>query len=422
MGDSEQITAALPISDHGVWGALRQPLFRAVWIAALISYIGTWMQNMAAGWLMTSLTSSPLMISMVQAAMSFPVFLIALPAGALADLVDRRRLLLITQSWMVAAAFMLAILTIRETVSPAIVLFFTFLLGLGAVMNDPAWQAITPEIVSDRCLPPAVALNAAAFNIARAVGPALAGVIIAATSNSGWVFLINAISFFGVIFVLVGWKRSYRPSDSLARHLFPAIRQGVSHVAHDSTLKAVLVRTGVFSFCASALWALLPAIARQHGSVGYGMLYGSLGLGALAGAALIHPIRRKLSTDAFVGGATLVFAGATFAASYCGIFWLECLVFICAGLGWICTIANLNLVAQTCSPDWVRARMLSMYVLVLQGGMSIGSGVWGAIADRIGIDFALTYAAIGLALGLAVIPFHSLRVTPVREVTMAPQQ
>src|SRR5690349_13754805 len=224
MGDSEQITATMPFADHGIWGALRQPLFRAIWVAALISYIGTWMQNMAAGWLMASLTSSPLMISLVQAAMSFPVFLIALPAGAVADLVDRRRLLLITQSWMVVAALILAILTIRETVSPAIVLFFTFLLGLGAVMNDPAWQAITPEIVSEKCLPPAVALNAAAFNIARAVGPALGGVIIAATSNSGWVFLINAVSFFGVIFVLVGWKRSCRPSDSPARHVFPAIR------------------------------------------------------------------------------------------------------------------------------------------------------------------------------------------------------
>jgi len=421
MGDSEQVSAVLPIGDHGIWGALQQPLFRAVWIAALISYVGTWMQNMAAGWLMTSLTSSPLMISMVQAAMSFPVFLIALPAGALADLVDRRRLLLLTQSWMVVAALILAILTIRETVSPAIVLFFTFLMGLGAVMNDPAWQAITPEIVSNQCLPPAVALNAAAFNIARAVGPALGGLIIAAAANPGWVFLINAVSFFGVIYVLLCWKRRERPPEAPARRLFPAIREGITHVAHDSTLKAVLVRTGIFSFCASALWALLPAIARQHGSVGYGMLFACMGLGALAGAALIHPIRRVLSTDAFVGGATLVFAGATFAASYCGIFWLECVVFICAGLGWICTIANLNLVAQTCSPDWVRARMLSMYVLVLQGGMSIGSGFWGALADRFGIEFALTYAAVGLALGLAVIPFHSLRVS-VRNVTMAPQQ
>src|SRR5262249_44736971 len=152
-----------------------------------------------------------------------------------------------------------------------------FLMGLGAVMNDPAWQAITPEIITNQCLPSAVALNAAAFNIARAVGPALGGVIIAAAANPGWVFLINAVSFVGVIFVLLRWKRGVRMSEAAVRRIFPAIREGVTYATHDATLKAVLVRTGIFSFCASALWALLPAIARHHGSVGYGMLFACLG-------------------------------------------------------------------------------------------------------------------------------------------------
>ena len=427
MGDSEPISTALPLgkpglttpatATFGLRGALRQPLFRGLWIAAFISYVGSWMHNMAAGWLMTSLTSSALMISLVQAAMSFPVFLVALPAGALADLVDRRRLLLITQTWMVLVALLLAILTFRGRISPLTLLLFTFLLGLGAVMNDPAWQAITPEVVNNECLPPAVALNAAAFNVARAIGPALGGLVIAA-AGSGWAFLLNALSFSGVIFVLFQWKRVPHATETSMRYLVSAIRAGVMHASRDSISRAVLVRTGVFSFGASALWALLPAIARGHGSVGYGILYACFGLGALLGAALIYPLRRWFSTDVFVGGSTLVFAAATYSASFCGIFWLESSVFVFAGLGWICAVANLNLVAQTCAPDWVRARMLSMYVLVLQGGISIGSGFWGAIADRFGIGSALAYAAIGLVLGLVVIPFHSLCL-PVQSAAVA---
>ncbi len=423
MPAPEHITASVSqsrIVEPGVWGTLQQPLFRGLWIAAIVSYTGTWMQNMAAGWLMTSLSSSPLMISLVQAATSFAVFFVALPAGALADMVDRRKLLLIAQSWMVAAAAILGVLTIRGAVTPGGLLLFTFFMGLGAVMNDPAWQAITPEIVSSECLPTAVAINSAAFNIARAAGPALAGLVIA-TFNSGAVFLLNAASFFGVIFVLAQWRRAPRIAHEHGRRLLASIRAGIVHVSRDATLKAVLVRTGLFSFFSSALWALLPAIARGHGSVGYGIIFGLMGLGSLLSAALLHHLRRRCSIDVVVGIATLLFAGASFSAGRIETFWAHCLVFICAGFGWICAVASFNLVAQTAAPDWVRARMLSMYVLVLQGGMSIGSVLWGAIADRAGVPSALTYAAAGLVVGLAVGPFHSLRV-PLRDVTMAPQQ
>lgn len=188
------------------WAPLREPLFRSLWVAAVISYTGTWMQNVGAGWLMTQLTVSPLMVSLVTAATTLPVFLVILPAGALADLVDRRRFLLITQAWMVAAAGSLGILTLLGYTTPWVLLLSTFVLGLGAVMNDPAWQAITPEIVSPRCHAPAVALNSVGFNVARAIGPALGGLVIAATS-SGVAFLLNAASFFGVILFLYRWKR-----------------------------------------------------------------------------------------------------------------------------------------------------------------------------------------------------------------------
>src|SRR5262252_7788492 len=193
-----------------VLSPLREPLFRSLWIAAVISYTGSWMQTVATGWLMTSLTNSPMWVSLVQVAVSLPVFLIALPAGALADMVDRRKFLLFTQSSMVAAASILGVMTLKGTVTPQVLVVFTFLLGVGAVMNDPAWQSLTPDLVPPEKLAAAVALNSAGFNIARAVGPALGGLLIASiccgSTGSAWAFLVNAVSFFGVILFLYHWK------------------------------------------------------------------------------------------------------------------------------------------------------------------------------------------------------------------------
>src|ERR1041385_4726726 len=191
-------------SDNSAWAPLREPLFRSLWIAAVISYTGTWMQNVGAGWMMTTLTMSPFKVGLVQAAATVPVFLVILPAGALADMVDRRRLLLFAQTWMVFASAALGILTLMNVVTPWILLLFTFLLGLGAVMNDPAWQAITPEIVSGEQHASAAALNSAGFNVARAVGPALGGLVVAA-AGCGVTFLLNALSFVGVILFLYHW-------------------------------------------------------------------------------------------------------------------------------------------------------------------------------------------------------------------------
>src|SRR5881227_189782 len=204
---AESVNAPIPhITSGSAWDPLREPLFRSLWFAAVISYTGTWMQNVGAGWLMTQLTMDPFKVGLVQAATTLPVFLVILPAGALADMVDRRRLLLVTQAWMVVAAGLLGIFTLFHYVTPWTLLAFTFVLGLGAVMNDPAWQAITPEVVCTENHAPAVALNSVGFNVARAIGPALGGLVIAATS-SGVAFLMNAASFFGVIIFLYRWKR-----------------------------------------------------------------------------------------------------------------------------------------------------------------------------------------------------------------------
>jgi MFS family permease len=364
------------------------------------------MQNVGAGWLMTQLSASPLMVSLVQAAAAIPVFLVVLPAGALADMVDRRRLLLFTQGWMVVASAALGILTLLNVVSPWMLLVFTFLLGLGAAMNDPAWQAITPEIVSPRRHASAVALNSAGFNVARALGPALGGLVVAA-AGSGWSFLLNAASFFGVIFFLYRWKRM--PHEPLAtRTVRDAILEGFRYVRGAPQVRSVLIRTGAFSVGATSLLALLPLICQAHGAQGYGFLLTCFGLGALMGAALLPRMRLRYSVDGLVAGATLVFAGMTFAAGQVQVFAWLCLVLFTAGAAWIGILACFNVVAQTMCPPWMRARALSMYLLVLQGGMAIGSGVWGELASRKGVPAALAWSALAMVVGLTTIRRHRL--------------
>jgi predicted MFS family arabinose efflux permease len=395
-------------SSNGVLAPLSEPLFRGLWTAAVISYTGTWMQNVGAGWLMTSLTMSPIMVSLVQVAMSLPVFLVALPAGALADTLDRRRLLLATQWSMLAISAVLGILTIAGAITPTVLLVFTFLLGLGMVMNDPAWQAITPEIVSDGQLAPAVTLNSAAFNIARAVGPALGGLVIAA-AGSGSAFLLNAASFLGVIYFLYRWRRPPQPFPDAREHLSRAIRSGFRYLGADHAMRAVLIRTGLFSISASALWAMLPLIARHHGSVGYGAMLSSFGVGALLGASACANLRDRFSADVMVALGTLAFAAGLARLAFGCALWLACLALLFAGIGWIVVVANLNVATQTISPTWVRARALSMYVLVLQGGLAIGSAFWGSIATHIDLSTVLLSAAGSLSLGLVAIAGYPIR-------------
>jgi MFS family permease len=373
------------------------------------------MQNVGAGWLMTQLTMSPLMISLVQAASTVPVFLVILPAGALADLVDRRRFLLITQGWMVVAAATLGLLTMFGHVTPWILLGFTFVLGLGAVMNDPAWQAITPEIVSTQCHAPAVALNSVGFNVARAVGPALGGLVIAA-AGSAVAFLLNAASFFGVIFFLYRWKRPHFEQVEKGR-MWDAMRTGIRYMRGDALVRCILIRTGAFSLAASSLLALLPLLARPYGASGFGLLLGSFGLGALSGAAILPRLRSRFSVDGVVALAIVLFAAMTFASGHAQSFGWLCLILFASGVGWIAILACLNIAAQTMSPPWLRARALSMYLLVLQGGMALGSAAWGELATKVGVPNTLLASAIALVLGLFTVRRYRLTA---RDLQLAP--
>lgn len=388
------------------WAPLSEPLFRSLWIAAVVSYTGTWMQNVGAGWLMTQLTPSPLMVSLVQAASAIPVFLVVLPAGALADMVDRRKILLFTQSWMIVAALALALLTLAHAASPWMVLTFTFLMGIGAVLNDPAWQAITPDVVSPARHASAVALNSAGFNVARAAGPALGGLVVA-TAGAGWSFLLNAASFFGVVYFLYRWRGS--PYQLLpSRSMREAIAEGFRHVQAAPQVKSVLIRTGAFSFGASSLLALLPVVCQPHGAQGYGFLLTCFGLGALAGAAILPRLKLQYSVDGLVAGATIVFAFMTFAAGQVHFFEWLCLVLFTAGAAWIGILACFNVVAQTMCPSPMRARALSMYLLVLQGGMALGSAFWGAVAAQQGVPAAFGWSALAMIIGLSSIRKHRL--------------
>ena len=373
------------------------------------------MQNVGAGWLMTQLSDSPLMVSLVQAASAIPVFVAVLPAGALADMVDRRRLLLFTQSWMIVAALALGILTLFHAVGPWPLLAFTFLLGIGAVMNDPAWQAITPDVVSPAQHGSAVALNSAGFNVARAVGPALGGIVVA-SAGAGWSFLLNAASFFGVVYFLYNWKCA--PREPLANHgIIEAIREGFRYVRGAPQVTSVLIRTGAFSFGAASLLALLPVVCQPHGAQGYGFLLTCFGLGALGGAALLPRLKLQYSVDGLVAGATLLYAGMTFLAGQVHLFNWLCLVLFTAGAAWIGILACFNVVAQTMCPSWMRARALSMYLLVLQGGMAVGSAIWGELAARQGVPAALAWSALAMVVGLSTIRRHRLTAA---ELKMAP--
>jgi predicted MFS family arabinose efflux permease len=291
-------------------------------------------------------------------------------------------------------------------VGPWVLLLFTFLLGLGAVMNDPAWQAITPELVPRQQHASAVALNSAGFNVARAVGPALGGVIVAAV-GSGTTFLLNAASFFGVIMFLYRWKR---PAGALGspQRMWPAIGDGFAYVRESALAKSVLLRTGTFSVAAASMLALMPIIARPFGARGYGVLLGCFGLGALIGAAALPRLREKLSVDGVVVVAIIVFAGMTFAAGRAQAFALLCGVLLVAGGAWIGILACLNVAAQTMCPANLRARALSMYLLVLQGGMALGATLWGAVAKQIGIANALAVAAVVLACGVMALRGHRI--------------
>lgn len=387
---------------------LASPVFRALWIATVVSNIGTWMHDVGAGWLMTSLSADPLMVALVQAATTLPMFALALPAGALADIVDRRKLLIGAQLFGLVATAILALTTFGGITTAWVLLALTAAIAVGAALSAPTFQAIVPELVPGKALQQAVALNSLGVNIARAIGPALGGVIIAA-AGTGAVFALNAVSVLGVIAVLVRWRRDVPQRHLPAEHFLGAMRAGVRYALQAPGLQTVLIRSIGFFLFASGLWALLPVIARRDlglGPAGYGGLLTFMGLGAIAGALLMPRIRGRLGANRTTVAASLLLAAAMAGLSLAGSFLAAAAALTAGGFAWIAMMASLNGGAQASSPAWVKARALALYLLVFQGSMTAGSTLWGATASRIGVPATLLLTAALLVLTTLVLAWR----------------
>src|SRR5580698_7586888 len=398
-----------PTASPNLWQPLRVTVFRNLLAADVISDIGTFMQNVGAAWLMVSLGAGPIFIALTQTAASLPYFLLALPAGSAGDIVDRRKLILFTESWMMGVALILAILTIAGVMSPWILLVLTFALSAGDAFETPAWRAILPELVPKEDLAAASALNGIEFNLARAVGPALAGAIIS-VAGVATAFVANFVSFFGVILVVARWKRPVRKRSAPPESFSGATVAAIRYVRHSPAILTVLLRTGVAMFFTSALFALLPTVSRsvnQH-ATGYGLLLGSFGGGAIIGALVMQSARDKWAMEPIVSTGVVSLGLVILAIS--GLHRLSALaaVMLVGGAAWVVFISLINALVQNLAPDWVRARVLAIFILVYQGSYSLGTAAWGAVAQRSGIRTALFYAGIGTIATIVVALFAKL--------------
>jgi MFS family permease len=392
-----------------LWRPLRVSTFRNLLAADVVSDIGTFMQNVGAGWLMVSLGAGPIYVALTQTSASLPYFLLALPAGSAGDIFDRRKLVLATELWMVGVALLLAVFTIGGFMSPWLLLVLTFALSAGDAFETPTWRAILPELVPKEDIAAASALNGIEFNLARAVGPALAGMIIAA-AGIATAFVANFVSFFGVILVVAKWKRPVHKRNSPAESFSGATVAAIRYVSHSPAILTVLLRTSVVMFFSSALFALLPTVARSVNktAIGYGLLLGCFGLGAIAGAFAMQSARARWSTETVVSAGVVILGLVIVAIG--GLHRLSTLaaVMLIGGAAWVIFISLINALVQNLAPDWVRARVLAIFILVYQGSYSFGTVVWGAFAQRASIRTALVYAGIGTIATTAVALFAKL--------------
>ena len=405
---------------RSAWSALRYPVFRLLWIATVVSNIGSWMYNAACGWLMTSLNPDPFVVSLVQVANSLPLFLFALPAGALADTTDKRRLILTLEILTSVFSALFALLVALKAVTPPVLLLFSFLIAVLAAIETPAWQAIVPLLVPQSALSSAVATNSVGVNISRVLGPALAGVVILASGLAA-PFWLDAVSNLGVIGVIFRWRPpAGGPHPLPAERLASAVRTGLRYARHNRRLRATLLRSVGFFLFASAYWALLPVLARTQlrgGPTLYGTLLGAIGAGAVAGAFLLPRARVRFGADRAVilGEAGSCAALLLFALAHQP--WLALLACLLAGVSWIIVLATLNVSAQAALPEWVRGRGLAVYVTVFFGTMSVGSALWGWVAGRSGLPAAHMIAAASALVALVATRRWKLHSGPAADLT-----
>ncbi len=390
------------------WAPLHNPIYRNLFIASFVSNIGTWMQSVAAQWFLVEKHSSDVIVALVQTASLGPTLVFALFAGVLADLFDRRRLLIVLQTYAVLVAVALAVLTYLGRVGPTSLLMFTLAIGCASALTGPAWQAIQPEVVPREQIPAVSTLGSVSGNAARAIGPAIGGVVLA-LSGPAAVFAINAISFAGIIVALLVWKRPKQIAPLEREHFGQAIVTGLMFVNNSPIFRRILSHAALFLFPASALLALLPVVAahRWHlGASGYGAAVGAVGLGAVLAVAIAGVIRLKLSDNLQLAASAAAYGLATVAVAWLP-FAAAIPFLVISGMAWLITLTTLNAAAQLSLPRWVRARGLSVYLLAATGAQAIGSYIWGALATRAGLDVALLGSAVALGvvvLSVAVLP------------------
>lgn len=351
---------------------------------------------------MTSLSANPMMVALVQTVSTAPIVLLALPAGALADISDRRRYLLGTQIWMFLSALGLSYCTVQGITTDWLLIVFTFLLGCGSAMSMPAWSAVTPELVPKNELHAAITLNGLGMNVSRAIGPAIAGYLISLYGVAS-VFFLNAVSFLAVIAVLVFWKRVPNENSLPAERFLAAIRSGLRYARFSSLLQSILMRGVAFFVFASALWALLPILVSDRLHMGasiYGLLLACIGIGAVTCAVVLPLIRQRIRTDNLVRWSSLIYAGTLVILATQTNIYLLALAMLLAGACWIGVMSSFQVAAQASLPDWVRARGLSVFMMVFMGGMAVGSLIWGYLAKRYGIELSFMAAAGGLLFGI----------------------
>jgi len=397
---------------------LRLTVYRRLWIAFVVTSLGTWLQNTGAGWLMTSLAPSPFFVAMVQVATILPAFLLALPGGALADIVDRRRFLIGTQGWTMLSAAVLAGLTLAHQTGAWGLLGLTFAIGIGSALTAPAWSAIVPELVPRRDLVPAIALNGIGFNLARALGPALAGFLVL-LAGTGFAFALYAASIGAVIWALAIWRKRRRDQlSALPReHLLSAMRAGMRFVRNTPAMRAAMVRVFAYSLPAAAPWALLPLVVRDQLGLGpgmYGFILGLMGVGGVTSGMLLPAVTRRLDRGWTVVAATLASCGGMALLGVARHWLVAAAGMALFGTGWVAAFAVIQAAAQLVAPPWVRARSLAIYQLAYNGALTLGAFGWGWLGDEIGLsETLLAAAAFGVATGALVRGF-SLDTLPAR--------
>ncbi|RQH08148.1 MFS transporter [Bradyrhizobium sp. RP6] len=414
MSSQNEVAANAPgiAASSSVWAPFASRSFVWLWLANAVSALGTWIQNAASAWIMTDLAPSPMMVSLVQAAAQLPVLLLALPAGAVADLMDRKRLLIITNILMLVASAILAIVAAVGRLDPAMLLVLTVLLAIGTALNSPAWAASVPLTVPRRSLAQALVLNSVGFNIARAIGPALGGLILAIWGAAA-AFSANAASF-AFVALVVGVFLTF-PRTQTANRVPPepfgsAMRIGLAYALAEPVVRSTLVRSAAFFGCASAIWALLPLYVREVldlSSAAFGLMMGVIGTGAVLGGLMMPALNRSFARNNLI-----LLAGAS-----CGLALVPLTLvpsvttaygaLFVFGVGWITGASNLQATVQLAAAPWVRARALALYQAVFNGGMGLGAILWGWLGDHAGLtETILTAGLAGCAIAIVTRAIH----------------